>query len=124
MAVHNKIKTTLTHIVPYKEDGQWRFILYYEEENLETGELISARFDNVENPFPENNIDIEYNFDRTAAMRLRRDHLNIYGTMESGRYAYCTKVVIKEGKKPPKEMTVAEIEKQLGYPVKIVKEKK
>ncbi len=43
---------------------------------------------------------------------------------EGDKECYCATKTIKPAKKPTKEMTVEEIEKELGYPVKVVKGEK
>ena len=122
----SKYKNKLVQIVPYKnDDDNWRFIVYYERENLETGEVMSIKFDNVENPFPTDTIITNYSYGQFAKLDLRRSDVNIYGTSdENGKYVYYNQVVLKEGKKdkkPINEMTLEEIGKELGYSIKLVK---
>ena len=122
----SKYKNKLVQIVPYKnDDDNWRLILYYERENLETGEVMSIKFDNVENPFPTDTIITNYSYGQFAKLDLRRSDVNIYGTSdENGKYVYYNQVVLKEGKKdkkPINEMTLEEIGKELGYSIKLVK---
>ena len=123
----------MTQCWPYKEGETWFFRVIYEITDKDSGEIVLANFPKIRNPFNINNdliAEIDSNCIGSLSCTLHTQYCDLpveYGIDENigdkdSDYFY-SKTIIKEGKKPPKEMTVAQIEKELGYSVKIVKEK-
>lgn len=124
----------MTQCWPYKEDNEWFFRVIYEVTDKDTGEVMLITIPKIRNPFhitSKPSIELnESDFigDMSCTLHGLYGDLPVdYGSLSNidstyKNYFYA-ETIVKEGKKPAKEMTIAQIEKELGYPVKVVKEK-
>ncbi len=124
----------LISVFPYRDHGDWYFELTYQFTDKKTGEVKQVLFPKVVNPFEETSA-IKYEYignDNVGMSKLytpHHTHTLRLGDItrfngEGDKECYCATKTIKPAKKPTKEMTVEEIEKELGYPVKVVKGEK
>lgn len=134
MYENNEGTVELISVFPYKDNGDWFFELTYQFTNKKTGEIKQVLIPKVVNPFEETDrINFEHMhdglFDHAIfstphhAHNLRLGSVSQFMDKDMKDCLYATKI-IKPAKKPAKEMTVEEIEKELGYPVKVVKGEK
>lgn len=125
----------LISVFPYKDNGDWFFELTYQFTNKKDGEIKQVMFPKVVNPFEENS-SLQLNIDNNVygvehaelitphhIHTLRLGNISQFKGDNSKEYYSATKI-IKPAEKPTREMTVEEIEKELGYPVKVVKGEK
>lgn len=119
---------TLTKVVPYKtERGEWRMELTYTYKAKDGKHEVTIPA--CEFPVNPNNLCIYQEFDNTAYGVLRPTYyLEGASALElfQIRNRYGTKYVLTDKLVEPRveEMTIAQIEKELGYKVKIVNEEK
>lgn len=119
---------TLTKVVPYKtERGEWRMVLTctYEAKDGKHEVTIPA----CELPLNPNNLYIHQEFDNTAYGVLQPTYylegvreLRLFPATNPDRTHYVLTDKLVELR--VEEMTIAQIEKELGYKVKIVNEEK
>lgn len=123
--------TRLKKIEPYEIDDIWFFKLTYEEQRPDgIYEIILPK---VLSPFYNDQLSVERHYDFCGSIRveLLSDKVNAYRVKQTKVTNYLGDVVdvydspfieVKVKDNPPKEMTIRDIEKQLGYSIKIVKE--
>lgn len=128
--------TELIKIIPYKDGNMWYMELVYKIK-YEDGSIRHRVFPKVMSPFMSTRVAICTDFSISEngvhEMNLYDDHVLIYKGMVTAyrdvddndinidNVLYADILV----KKPDtREMTLAEIEKELGYPVKIVRGEK
>jgi hypothetical protein len=123
----------LIKIIPYKDGDTWYMELVYEV-RYEDGSIRHRVFPKVLSPFMPTRIDICTGFsiyaDSIPKMNLYDDQALIYRgrvtgytNIEGNNVCVDDVLYVDILKKNPdtREMTLAEIEKELGYPVKIVR---
>lgn len=123
----------LIAIAPYRENRSWFMKLEYEL-RLSDGSIKRLVYPKVENPFSVSRIEIDRSNPLSGQLRfdkmLVNDRLCIFPGSVVGykdadgnicRRDKCDFVEILVKKPDTREMTLAEIEKELGYPVKIVR---
>lgn len=124
----------LISVFPYKDCGDWYFELTYQFTNKKTGEVKQLMLPKVVNPFKESSkVKVEYigvgimSYAKLITPHhehtLRLGSISKFMDKDMKDCYYATKI-IKPAKKPTREMTVEEIEQELGYPVKVVKGEK
>ena len=131
MAKENSVE--LIKIIPYKDGDMWYMELVYEIRH-EDGSIRHRIFPKVMSPFMSTRVAIRTDFsifaNRVPEMNLYDDHVLIYkGMVTAYRDVDDNDINIDNVlyadilmKKPDtREMTLAEIEKELGYPVKIIR---
>lgn len=143
MELYKNKKIELISVFPYKENNKWFFRLIYEVEDTKNGEIKDIIVPKCTNPFSEyclyldyreENIDLgdPYQYDHIRPGKASSCHLiNEYcklpvlpahdDSIKSDQPFYYGESIIKPA---IKEMTLAEIEKELGYSIKLKKEKK
>ena len=136
-------KIELISVFPYKESNMWFFRLIYEVENTKTGEVKDIIIPKCANPFSEKCLDLDIKEDRwpfdPEIFGLEHPHpkpvttchlvnewcklpilLAYDDSIKSSDPYYYGETIIKPA---TKEMTLEEIEKELGYSI-ILKEGK
>ena len=119
----------LRNIVPFKEDNTWYFGLYYKYED-EEGEHLAV-IPKVVLPFPQGHLPSitsePFYFDTRTCINCS-DSMPLYEASSSLARAHGVKdpacyfdIITKPASR---EMTLDEIEKELGYKVKIINKKK
>ena len=124
----------LISVFPYKDRDDWYFELTYQLTNKKTGEIKQVLIPKVVNPFEEtDHVNFERMpdgiFDHTVLKTPHHEHNLRLGSVsqfmdKDMKDCYYAIKIIKPAKKPTREMTVEEIEQELGYPVKVVKGEK
>lgn len=126
--MNTSFHATLAKVVPYKtERGEWRMELtctYKAKDGMHEVTIPACEF-----PVNPNNLYIHQEFDNTAYGALRPTYY-LEGTSELRLFPATnpdrTHYVLTDKLVEPRveEMTIAQIEKELGYKVKIVNEEK
>lgn len=142
MELYKNKKIELIGVFPYKEDNKWFFRLIYEVEDLKNGEIKDIIIPKCRNPFSEKCLSVNYReersdfedpcqFDHIRPGKATSCHLiNEYcrlpilpahdDSIKSNQPFYYGETIIKPA---TKEMTLKEIEKELGYSIKLKEEK-
>ncbi len=143
MFEHKNRKIELISVFPYKEGNTWFFRLIYEIEDTETGEVKDVIIPKCVNPFSEKCLDLDYKEDKwpfdpeffylenaprpkpATSCHLINEYCKLpvllaYDDSIKGRdpYYYGETII----KPATKEMTLEEIEKELGYSIKLKEE--
>lgn len=138
-------KVELTSVFPYKEDNKWFFRLIYQIEDTKNGEIKNIIIPKCVNPFSEKCLELDFREDRcpfdnpdfiyledaprpepATSCQLINEYCKLPvllahdDSIKSDQPYYYGEVIIKPA---IKEMTLAEIEKELGYSIKLKKEK-
>jgi hypothetical protein len=145
MEIYKNKKIELISVFPYKEDNKWFFRLIYEIEDLTSGEIKDIIIPKCTNPFSENCFSLDYKENRldldrpdwfdeldkpVSPAKATSCHLvNEYcrlpvllahdDSIKSNQPYYYGETIIRPA---TKEMTLAEIEKELGYSIKLKEE--
>ena len=140
MELYKNKKIELISVFPYKENNKWFFRLIYEVEDTKTGEIKDIIVPKCVNPFSEKCLNLDYKeerlnldygdpcqFDHICPGKASSCHLiNEYcklpvlpahdDSIKSDQPFYYGEAIIKPA---IKEMTLKEIEKELGYSIKL-----
>lgn len=137
-------KIELIGVFPYKEYDKWFFRLIYQVEDTKTGEIRNIIIPKCVNPFSEKCLSLDYRegyfnsswpeiFDDPASFDSKATSCHLVNeycklpvllahddSIKSNQPFYYGEAIIKPA---IKEMTLKEIEKELGYSIKLKKEK-
>ena len=125
MFEHKNKRIELISVFPYREKDKWFFRLIYQVENTENGEVKNIIIPKCANPFSESCL-LRTDYDEEPTAPTRCYLLNEYSkiplmlahddSIKTSKPYYYGEVIVKPA---TKEMTLKEIEKELGYKVKI-----
>lgn len=123
----------LISVFPYREEDNWFFRLIYQVEDTKNGEIKDIIIPKCANPFSEKCLELDhreipldnYNIEPISTCRLINEYCKLpvllaYDDSIKGSKPYFYgEAIIKPA---TKEMTLKDIEKELGYRIKIKEE--
>ena len=144
MELYKNKKIELIGVFPYKENNKWFFRLIYQVENTENGEIKDIIVPKCVNPFSEKCLSLNVKEDKwmvdtdfcyleepprptpATSCHLINEYCKLPvvpakdDSIKGPQPYYYGEVIIKPA---TKEMTLKEIEKELGYSIKLKEEK-